>query len=274
VERLASLIRELWPANSEVIAIGVVAPGFVDSARGIVYGSPNIPGWVDLNLKQLLQERFNVPVFVGNDANLAAMGEWRYGAGVGHHNLIYMTVSTGIGGGVIMDDRLLLGESGLATEIGHITVVPEGPRCGCGKRGHLEAVASGTAIARYVSNKLAKGAVSTLLSGTNPSSREIGLAAEQGDALARAALTRAGTYIGHALADLLHVFNPSIVIIGGGVSRTGSLLLDPIRAAVPQRVMSSEYTRGLVITTAALGDDSGLIGALTLAQTGILHTYI
>jgi glucokinase len=269
LERLAGLINELWPPETEVLAIGVGAPGFIDSAKGIVYEAPNIPGWVDLHLKSFLQARFNVPIFVGNDANLAAMGEWRYGAGVGHHDLLFLTISTGIGGGVILNDQLLLGSRGLAVEAGHVTVLPDGPLCGCGQRGHLEAISSGTAIARYVADQLAAGSQSTLLSGPHPNAREISLAAEHGDPLARAALNRAGTYLGYALADFLHLFNPSIVIFGGGVSRSGSLLLDPVRAAFPQRLMSPEYARNLVITTAALGDDAGLVGALTLAQTGL-----
>lgn len=267
VERLAALIRELWPEEGKVRAIGVATPGFIDSANGVVIHAPNIPGWEDLPLRDLLSSRFNVPVHVGNDANLAALAEWRYGAGQGHHDLLYLTISTGIGGGVIIGNQLLVGTRGMAAEFGHVTMMPDGPVCGCGERGHLEAIASGTAIARYVADQLAKGATSMLLEGPHPTAREIGLAAEQGDPLARAALTRAGTFIGYALADFLHLFNPSIVIFGGGVSQSGPLLLDPIRAAMAQRVMSTEYTQNLVLATAALGDDAGLIGAYTLAQS-------
>lgn len=266
VERLTGLIKELWPSDQKVVAVGAAAPGYVDSEHGIIYDSPNIPGWVDLNLQGLLQDRFKVPVFVGNDANLAAMGEWKFGAGRGHHHLLYLTISTGIGGGVIQNDRLLLGSRGLAAEFGHVTVVPDGPVCGCGQRGHLEAVASGPAISRYVADQLAQGVPSMLLEGPLPSARDISLAAEQGDELARSAITRSGTFIGQALADFLHLFNPSIVIFGGGVSRSGPMLLDPVRAALPQRIMSPEYVRNLVITTAALGDDAGLVGAFALAQ--------
>jgi glucokinase len=247
----------------------VAAPGFVNSDLGIVYDSPNIQGWVDLNLRDLLEDEFKVPVMVANDANLAAMGEWRFGAGQGHHHLLYLTISTGIGGGVIQNDQLLLGTRGLAGEFGHVTVLPDGPLCGCGQRGHLEAISSGTAISRFVSEQLAQGVPSMLLPGPHPTAREISLAAQQGDSLARAALTRAGTFLGYALADFLHLFNPSIVIFGGGVSRSGPLLLDPVRAALPQRIMSAEYTRNLILTTAALGDDAGLVGALALAQSVI-----
>lgn len=266
LERLSGLIAELWPANDHVCAIGVAAPGPINPQLGIIYAAPNIPGWEALPLAQILSERFQVPVRLGNDANLAALGEWRYGAGQGHHYLLYMTISTGIGGGVICDDRLLLGTHGLAAELGHVTVLPDGPLCSCGQRGHLESVASGTAIGRYVSEQLAQGVPSSLAESRSPTGRDISMAAEQGDPLAKAALGRAGTFIGYALSDYLHIFNPSIIILGGGVSRSGPFLLEPLRMAIAEHVISPEYLHGLVITTASLGDDAGLMGALALAE--------
>ncbi|HHY88326.1 MAG TPA: ROK family protein [Chloroflexi bacterium] len=266
-DRLIRLLEELWPVGDSVLGIGAVAPGYIDDRLGVIYDAPNIPGWVNFPLRDLLQERFHVPVVVGNDANLAALGEWRFGAGVGHSNLLYLTISTGIGGGVIIDNHLLTGSRGLAAELGHVTVLPGGPLCGCGHRGHLEALASGPAIARFVADELAKGLPSTLLESSRPTAQEIGLAAQRGDTLAQAAFTRAGTFIGYALADFLHIFNPSIVIFGGGVSQAGSLLLDPIRTGLEQRIMSPEYTENLIITTAALDDNAGLVGALALAAT-------
>lgn len=267
LERLTDLLAELWPVNDRVCAIGMAAPGPINPQLGIIYSAPNIPGWERLPLAQILHDRFHVPVKLGNDANLAALGEWRYGAGQGHHDLLYMTISTGIGGGVICDDRLLLGVHGLAGELGHVTVLPDGPLCGCGHRGHLEALASGTAIARYVTEQLAQGVPSSLSEFSNPTGRDISMAAEQGDPLAKSALERAGRFIGYALGDYLHIFNPSIIILGGGVSRSGPLLLEPLRAAIAERVISPEYLHGLVINTAALGDDAGLMGALVLAET-------
>ena len=266
LERLINVIAEVWPVNDCVCAIGIAAPGPLKPQLGIIYSAPNIPGWEKLPLAQILSERFRVPVRLGNDANLAALGEWRYGAGQGHHHLMYLTISTGIGGGVICDDRLLLGYHGLAAELGHVTVLPDGPVCGCGHRGHLEAVASGTAITRYVHDQLAQGVPSSLSEYANPTGRDISMAADQGDPLAKSALTRAGTFIGYALADYLHIFNPSIIILGGGVSQSGPLLIEPLRAALAERIISPEYLHGLVITTAALGDDAGLMGALALAE--------
>lgn len=266
LERLLNLIAEVWPVNERVLSIGIAAPGPCNPQLGIIYASPNIPGWEKLPLAQIVGDRFHVPTSLGNDANLAALGEWRFGAGQGHHNLLYMTISTGIGGGIICDDRLLLGAHGLAGEIGHTTVLPDGPVCSCGHRGHLESVASGTAIARYVTEQLAQGVPSSLSEISKPTGRDINMAAEQGDPLAKAALARAGTFIGHSLADFLHIFNPSIIILGGGVSRCGAFLIEPMRAALLEKILSPEYMHGLVITTAALGDDAGLLGALALAQ--------
>ncbi len=267
LERLIGLLKELWPKEGHVCAIGAAAPGWINPQLGVMYVAPNIPGWENLPLGNILREEFDVPIKLGNDANMAALGEWRYGAGQGHHDLLYLTISTGIGGGVISGDHLLLGSHGLAAELGHITVQPDGPVCGCGHRGHLEAFASGTGIAYYVAEQLANGVPSELAEIKNPTARDISMAAEHGDALAIAAIARAGTYIGHALANFLTIFNPSIIILGGGVSRSGPFLLEPLRAALQERVLSPEYLNGLVITTAALGDDAGLLGALVLAET-------
>lgn len=265
IDRLLGLIQSIWPTDHRVCAIGMAAPGPLNPKTGVLFAAPNIPGWVNIPLAQIVQSHFNVPTFLGNDANLAALSEWKFGAGQGYHNLLYITISTGIGGGVIEDDRLLLGYQGLAAEIGHITVVPDGPLCGCGQRGHLEALASGTAIAHYVAEQLALGVPSSLSQIAKPSARDVSLAAEQGDPLARSALTRAGTFLGHAIADFLHLFNPQIIVLGGGVSQSGPFWMEAVRSSLSERVISPEYLHGLVITKAALGDDTGLLGALALA---------
>lgn len=266
LERLKKLIASVWPQGQDVDAIGVAAPGPLDSNRGVVMAAPNIPGWVDLPLRQELQERFRIPVVVGNDANLAAVGEWKYGAGKGHHHLVYLTVSTGIGGGVIIDDRLLLGDRGLAAELGHVTVLHDGPLCGCGQRGHLEAIASGTAIARWVEEELKNGSISSLVDKRPVTAKAVSQAAHAGDNLAIAAFDRAGRFIGQALADYLHIFNPTAVIIGGGVSLSGKLLMDPLYESLKKHVLTNHYLDRLTIANAALGDDAGLMGALALAR--------
>jgi glucokinase len=264
-ERLTTLIDSVWP-NEPVKAISVAAPGPLNPYSGTIISTPNIPAWVNYPLAGLLSKRYDVPAFLGNDANLAALGEWKYGAGQGHHDVLYLTLSTGIGGGVISRDILLEGSRGMAAELGHITVLPGGPLCSCGVPGHLEAVASGPAIARYVSQQVAAGISSILQPTLDLSARDVAEAASQGDELAKEAFTRAGDFIGQAVADCLHIFNPSIVIFGGGVTQSGRLILDPIEASIKRNIMDGSYLDGLQLATAKLGDDAGLLGALVQAH--------
>ena len=266
LDRVQQLISQVWPENDRVIAISVAAPGPTDPYRGVVIEAPNIPGWVDVPLRNYLENHFQVPVALGNDANLAALGEWMFGAGRGYTHLIYITISTGIGGGIIIDNRLLLGTHGLAAEIGHVTVIPHGPPCGCGGRGHLEAIAAGPAIATWVEQELENGVRSSILHDRPITARLVGEAAQKGDRLAVMAIARAANFIGVALSDLLHVFNPSAIIIGGGVSQTGPLLLKPMLEAMQNHVMNPGYLEDLVLRQAAFGDDAGLMGALALAR--------
>jgi glucokinase len=263
-ERLCTLIQSIWPEHRSVEKIVVALPGPLNPETGVIYSAPNIPNWENFPIGSELEKRFGVAVKIGNDANLAALGEWRFGAGQGHHHVLYLTISTGIGGGVINDGRMLLGSCGLAAEVGHVTVLPGGPLCGCGQRGHLEALASGPAIVRYVQEQIAGGAVSSLKECEKISARDVSEAAEQGDQLAIHALERAGTFIGEALASFVHLFNPSVVIFGGGVSFSGKFLLDPVKASLQKNLMDQSYMRDLTIAQAALGDNAGLMGALAL----------
>jgi glucokinase len=270
LERLKRSIRALFPQDGRNVRIGVGAPGPLNPRKGIVLEAPNLPGWKDIPLQKTLEEAFHCPVAIGNDANVAALGEWRFGAGVGTNNLIYLTISTGIGGGVIADGQLLLGAEGLAAELGHMTVDPEGPMCGCGHRGHLEAIASGPGIARRAQELILQGRSSSMqeifeAQGTL-TAIEVGQAAESGDELALEVIAHAGHAIGRHLADLAHAFNPEIFIFGGGVSQLGPLLFDPVREALHAHVMHPAYTRELKVVPAALGDDAGLIGAMVLAS--------
>ncbi len=260
-----NLINSVWP-KEQVEAICAACPGPVDSQNGVILVMPNIPGWNNLPFSNLLTQKYHVPVFVGNDANLAALGEWRYGAGQGHNDLLYLTISTGIGGGVIANGQLLTGAHGLAAELGHITIHPNGPLCSCGRRGHLEAIASGTAIARYVSEQIAAGRPSRLAGAPRITARDVAMAARRGDELALEAFAQAGRALAQGVADFLHIFNPSILIFGGGVSQSGELLFAPMKQALGELVMNKEYLHNLTITTAKLGDDAGLLGALAQAR--------
>ncbi|PKO15409.1 MAG: hypothetical protein CVU39_10870 [Chloroflexi bacterium HGW-Chloroflexi-10] len=269
-DRLIALITEISSGHT-IKSIAVAAPGFLDPDKGIIYEAPNIRGWVNLPLRQILTDAFAVPVYLVNDANAAALGEWKFGAGIGHSHVLYLTISTGIGSGVIIDNHLLLGQRGLAAEFGHVTILPDGPMCGCGHRGHIEALSSGTAILNYVTEQLKEGRTSSLAAILNLTGKDISQAAIAGDALANEAYLRAGKYLGIALANFLHMLNPSIVILGGGVSQVGELLLAPMRSSLEESLLSPEYLIGLEITQAKLGDDVGLKGALALLVTEVVQ---
>lgn len=269
IERIIEAIEAVLPQSVADLRIGVGAPGPLDPRQGVVFEAPNLPGWNHVPLQARLEAYFDCPVRIGNDANLAALGEWRHGAGRGTQNLIYLTISTGVGGGVISDGRLVLGSRGLGAELGHILVEPGGPLCGCGRRGHLEAVASGTAIARAAVERLEAGETSSLKSihdQAELTAEHVGDAARESDPLAVEVIQGAATYLGRALADFAHIFNPEIFVLGGGVSQLGPLLFEPIEAELRDSIMSPTYLEGLRIEPPTLGDDAGLVGAMVLAS--------
>lgn len=264
--RLIDLLEEIWPKNEKVDVIGLSSPGPVDPHSGTIIMTPNIKEWRDFPIAAKLTKHFGIPAYLDNDANLAALGEWKFGAGRGHHNVLYLTISTGVGGGVIIEDHLLQGRHGLAAELGHTTVQANGPLCGCGQPGHLEAFSSGTGIERFVAEQLKAGRESILQADKKNSAQAISKAAKQGDALSIEAYQTAGKYLGIGVANFLHAFDPSIVIFGGGVSQSGPLLFDSFHESLKKRVMHPRYLEGLVITRAELGDNSGLLGARALAE--------
>ena len=265
-DRLANLIESVCSADYEIKSIAAACPGPLDPKNGIVINPPNIPEWNYFPLQEFLSSTFKVPAAINNDANLAAYGEYSFGAGKGSSNLIYLTISTGIGGGIIVDDKLLIGTAGFAGELGHMMVLHQGPECSCGQKGHLEAFASGPSIVRWVKSKLEDDSALEHFSEVELTAKIINDAAENGDELAIAAYERAGKYIGVAIADLLHIFNTSLIIIGGGVSRAGDLLFNPIRQSVESSIISDVYIDNLQILPASLGDNSGLMGALVLSR--------
>jgi len=264
-----TLIQALgdFPLN-QVCGIGVVAPGPLDPQTGVIVFAPNLPGWENVPLRQIIQDYFDLPVSVGNDANLAALGEHRFGAGRGVRNLIYITVSTGIGGGVIADGRMLLGARGFAAEVGHQTIEIDGPRCNCGNIGCLETFASGPAIARMAREAIAGGANSLLREMVygqldQITSRLVYEAALQNDTLAISTFHRAGRYLGIGIVNLLHLFNPEMIIIGGSVAKAGDFLFNSMWETIRAR-SHPIYWKDLRIVPPALGDDVGLLGALAL----------
>lgn len=266
-------VREVWPEQGGVAAIGLGAPGPLDFKQGILRFAPNLPGWINVPLRQLLVDAFNVPAFVGNDADVAALGEHRFGAGRGYDDLIYLTISTGVGGGMIFGGQLFTGGNGMGGEVGHMAVDPRGPVCGCGNTGCVETLASGTAIARRVRERITAGEPSLLAEMVGGdleqlTAKEVNDAAQQGDALACSAFDEAGMYLGAAIVSLMYLLNPSLFVLGGSVTLAGDLLFDPIRKTVEARA-PAVYQAQTRIVRAELGDDVGLRGALALCLMGM-----
>jgi glucokinase len=256
--------------QDQIVAAGVGAPGPMNPETGVVYEPPNIRGWHDVPLGALLTERLGMRVWVENDANAAAVAEWWIGAGRGVSDLIYVTVSTGIGGGIIIGDRLVRGVSGTAGEVGHMTIDVNGPPCPCRRgNGHLEALATGPAIARMARETVEAGKRSVLLemAGGRPeaiTAAMVETAARDGDQVASEVFARAATYLGIGMANLLNIFNPERIVIGGGVSKAGEMLFEPVRRVALERAFERPG-RDAEIVPAALGDDVGVVGAAAVA---------
>ncbi|GAB1420811.1 ROK family protein [Anaerolineales bacterium] len=269
LKRICGLIETIIPEDRKsVLGIGFSAPGPLDTEAGVIVRPPNLHGWHNVPLAALISEEFSVPVFLGNDANLAALAETAMGAGKGYSHVTYITVSTGIGSGMIINGRMLLGIHGLAAEIGHIPLVVKSKKVST-----PELEASGTAIARKAQKKLRKGAASTLLSTAGGdisavNAKMVGDAANRGDALALEIIQEAGHVLGLTVVTVLHLFNPQMVLIGGGVSEIGDILFNPMWEAIRKYSMDEVYWRNLIIGQPALGEDVSLYGAAALVLTG------
>jgi len=261
VDRLIDCIRSIWPDDAEVLGMCAAAPGSVDIRRGVVLLAPNIPGWEEFPLREKLKEHFDTTIIIENDANMAGYGEFKLGAGKGHRNMLYYTVSTGLGGGIIVEGKLLQGEIGIATEVGHIVLHDKGAMCGCGKRGHWESYSSGTGIQSFVEQQIAENPErGKEFTQPAPRTAEIAEAARKGNALAQAAFMRAGYYMGIGVSNYLHIFNPSCIVFGGGVTNSWDLIKTSFRDSLDKHVLNARYIHDLKIAIAELGDDAGLIG--------------
>jgi glucokinase len=249
--------------RERLAGLGIASPGAVDVARGIVPNAPQLPGWQDVPLARLLGERFGLPTLLENDASAAALGEHRFGAGRGSRYMLYITVSTGVGGGIIIDGELYRGKSGAAGELGHVIIDMNGPACGCGAHGCLESLASGTAIAKR-GELLAESGDSLILARLRKEEGPVTAemmerAATMGDAASREAFRQAGHYFGVALAGFVNVFDPEVIVIGGGVAKAGDLLLEQARVTMESLAMTQPL-KGLRLTASALGDFAGALG--------------
>jgi glucokinase len=264
-KEIGKMLRE---TDAKLVAIGVGCGGPLDRQRGLILSPTNLPDWKEFPIVKLLEEKFRVPVLLDNDANAAALGEQQYGAGRGLRDMVYMTISTGIGGGLIVGGEVLHGVSDVAGEVGHITVLPDGPLCGCGARGCLEAICSGTSIARRARERLWSATYSHSTTTLNPddvTAELVARAARDKDPLASEIWDETIYYLAIGIGTIINTLAPEAVILGGGVSTVGDQLIVPLLRQVRSlvRMMPAEKIN---ILQAALGGDSGIYGALILGQ--------
>ena len=319
-QAIEQALAEAKVGLNEIAGIGIAAPGPLDHRTGIVYDPPNMPGWNRVPLRDLFAERFHIPIYVENDANTCCLGEYMFGAGRGYNTVVYMTISTGIGGGVIINGDIMEGASGIAAEFGHMTIDRHGERCNCGNIGCLEYIASGTAIARHANEVIHAGEGAELLNfartmlqhsdtvtnqsalpttlgyegdtvelrfpppatnaaeqvqetqemqtkqGTPPedelvvNARTVALAAEAGVPVARAIVQDAAEALGIGLVNIIHLFNPDVIILGGGVTQMGPMLMEPALHVVQERAMRVPREAAHIVL-AQLGHNVGLVGA-------------
>jgi glucokinase len=267
------VVAESGVSWSQVQAAGVGCGGPLDPVTGVIMEPPNLPGWVDVPLVDRLRGALGVPVYLDNDANAGALGEYRFGAGRGVANMVYLTISTGVGGGIILGGHLYRGQNGNAGEIGHMSVVYNGRPCNCGSRGCLEAYASGTSIAARAREAVLAGEPSALLGLAGGSAEAItgetvALALQQGDAVAARIWEETMLILGAGLANVINIFNPRRVVLGGGITNFGDLLFDPVRRIAMSRVFGP-FARVAEIVPAQLGWQVGVLGAAAVALEGL-----
>ncbi len=269
INRLLSAVQRVISQSAAEVnefgGISIAAAGAMDIKKGIITASPNLPGWRNVPLRDILGNEFGITTYLINDASAAALGEYYLGVGRGMSNLVYLTVSTGVGGGIIIDGRLYIGANGSAGEIGHMTIAADGPQCSCGNYGCLEVLASGTAVAKEAVRRVELGEKSSLIEIANGKIKSItaetvSLAAKQGDYLAGEIVNDAAYYLGIGIANVINIFNPEMVIIGGGMSKMGDMLLKPARRVAKQRAFQLP-ARTARIVRARLGGNAGIVGA-------------
>ncbi|MCW2815385.1 MAG: family glucokinase [Nocardioides sp.] len=268
-DAIARLVLEL-AADHAITAVGIGAAGYVDAGRAVVMFAPNI-AWRDEDLRSEIQSRVHLPVVVENDANAAAWGEFAFGAASDVDDMLMVTVGTGVGGGIVSDGQLFRGAFGAAAEIGHLRVVPEGRPCGCGNLGCLEQYASGSALVKETRSLAHSDEAAALLARAAGDVAAINgpmitAAAAEGDPFAIARVAELGRWLGEAIASLCAVLDPGAIVIGGGVSEAGELLLEPVRTAFLQQLTGRGHRPVPELRTASLGNQAGVIGAADLAR--------
>jgi glucokinase len=265
----ASRAREWLAAHSPdgkpIVAAGVDCAGLIDGDRGFLHTSPNLGGWVDVPLKSIFGEALRCPVVVENDANAAAYGEWMRGAGRGMRQFVCLTLGTGVGGGIILNGALYRGSTGFAGEIGHAVILADGPRCGCGNRGCLEALIGASAIVARARDMLRSSGETRPDWNDGLTVERLSRAASSGDAVAIGALAETGRYLGIGLTNIVHILAPEAIAIGGGVAGAGDLILEPARAQLRKGVMDDAMTAVRIIP-AELGNTASFLGVALLAM--------
>lgn len=272
LDRLTSLLGEAIESVDDmhdIRAIGVASPGQIDYAGGrVVFATDNLPGWTGTEVAPHVQRAHGLPTWLDNDGNLAALGEARYGAGKDHDVVVCVSVGTGIGGGIVHEGRVVRGASGSAGGFGHLSLDPRGGvPCYCGNRGCVEGLASGKAIADHARRRLREGAASSLRGRPLDGAADVVQAARDGDAMAKEVLDEAAEHLALALVQIVNLFNPSCVVLSGGVSDAGGMLLDPIREIVTRRSLPGARDV-LHIVPGALGGFAGVLGAAAMAWDG------
>lgn len=268
----ADLVRELVSSASEqVVAVGVACAGFVNAAGSHVLFAPNL-AWRDEPLRQRLEPVVGLPVLIENDANAAAWGEFRFGAARDVDDMVLLTIGTGVGGGCVVGSRLLRGAYGIGGELGHMRVVPNGRRCGCGNRGCFEMYGSGSALLRDARELVGSGSphASALLEkcGGDPDQlrgAHVTQAAREGDTASIELLSDVGTWIGEGAASIGAILDPELIVIGGGVAAAGGLLLEPVREAFDRNLIGRGHRPEPRVVLAHFGNEAGMIGAAALA---------
>jgi len=270
LNRIVRNVHELMDnikGDMSVLALGVGLPGLVDNNRVILWEAPNLPGWYNVEAKIKLQDKFNIPVVLDNDANLAALGEYVYGAGQGVTEMMMVTLGTGVGGGLILRGEVYRGALGSAGEFGHTIIQKNGHLCICGRRGCLETYVGKYAILRQVRKKLESGRSSLLqrISQEIMTPKDVCHAALQGDEVALEVFREAGEYLGIGLGNVANLLNIQRVVVGGGLAKAGDLILEPARRALAYSSFKIAW-ENIDVVPAMLGEQAGLIGAATLAM--------
>jgi len=254
-------LENVKDGKKNVLGVGIGSPGPLNLREGIVIFAPNLKGWKNVPLRAMIEKRTGVPCTLENDANAAGAAEQWVGAGKGASSLVLFTLGTGIGGGIVIDGKVLHGYTDIAAEIGHMSLNPDGPKCGCGMKGCLEAYASATAMVRRMREAIAAGKKSVLAAKLDTlTAKDICDAALKGDEAATENMEMTGFYLGMGIANIMHIINPEVVVMSGGVTAAGDLLMDPIQRTVRERAFEAAR-KGVKICWTALGDDAGAIGA-------------